>query len=104
MYIPNNVKIIRGEAFMDCKELKTIIVSKNIELIEKRSFRNLHDDYEIILLKNENKKRKKGCYIYIDLGAFDIPSKEVEDYVEKYITSSNIIIRKTGITIQMMNL
>lgn len=104
MYIPDNVKIIRGEAFMDCKELKTIIVSKNIELIEKRSFRNIHDDYEIILLKNENKKRKKGCYIYIDLGAFDIPSKEVEDYVEKYITSSNIIIRKTGITIQMMNL
>ena len=104
MYIPNNVKIIRGEAFMDCKELKTIIVSKNIELIEKRSFRNLHDDYEIILLKNENKKRKRGCYIYIDLGAFDIPTKEVEDYVEKYITSSNIIIRKTGISIQMMNL
>lgn len=101
MYIPNNVKIIRGEAFMDCKKLKTIIVSKNIELIEKRSFRNLHDDYEIILLKNENKKRKRGCYIYIDLGAFDIPTKEVEDYVEKYITSSNIIIRKTGISIQM---
>ncbi len=101
MYIPNNIKIIRGEAFMNNSVLKTIIVSKNIEIIEKGSFRNLHEDCEIILLKNENKKRKKGCYIYIDLGAFDIPSKEIEKYVEKYINSSNIIIRKSGLSVQM---
>ena len=101
MYIPNNVKIIRGEAFMNNRYLKTIIVSKNIEIIEKGSFRNLHEDCEIILLKNENKKRKKGCYIYIDIGAFDIPSKEIEKYVEKYINSSNIIIRKSGLSVQM---
>ena len=101
IYIPNNVKIIRGEAFMNNRDLKTIIVSKNIEIIEKGSFRNLHEDCEIILLKNENKKRKKGCYIYIDLGAFDIPTKEIENYVEKYINSSNIIIRKSGLSVQM---
>jgi Leucine-rich repeat (LRR) protein len=101
IYIPNNVKIIRGEAFMNNRDLKTIIVSKNIEIIEKGSFRNLHEDCEIILLKNENKKRKKGCYIYIDLGAFDIPTKEIEKYVEKYINSSNIIIRKSGLSVQM---
>jgi hypothetical protein len=101
MYIPNNVKIIRGEAFMNNRDLKTIIVSKNIEIIEKGSFRNLHEDCEIILLKNENKKRKKGCYIYIDLGAFDIPTKEIEKYVEKYINSSNIIIRKSVLSVQM---
>ena len=101
IYIPNNVKIIRGEAFMNNRDLKTIIVSKNIEIIEKGSFRNLHEDCEIILLKNENKKKRKGCYIYIDLGAFDIPTKEIEKYVEKYINSSNIIIRKSGLSVQM---